>query len=323
MIDQYAKSILDIAKEFENDSRVDNIPEDINITDIPASDLKSDQARDLLSLKSKLHLFYAELKSNFGDYIDVVASGMMRRVIASEEIPWYRDILSEYAEGITSALSLNGVETKSITDSADGYDIRFKTSNGDLTVSFSKDLVVNGIHPHDGLIDHFPPMSQGYYNALWYPIFKEIGNFKISENVIAIPKRASKSKKIGYSSDGSYLKDSFVAFDIRDGKEEVVDVFLNGKSCCGSRTCSFVVAGDRMREDRINSVLDQDAEKLMSAKMVRCVDTGTKYDGMVGEVQQKGIIRRETYLEIPVLFTFDNGIKETVTLTNDKVEVYA
>ena len=323
MVDQYAKAILDTAKMFENEARVDNIPEEVPIQEISFSELESPYSIDLLSLKKQLHEFYQDFRDNFGEYLDAVASGQINRVVTAGEEPWYRDVLVEFGESISSSLSLADVKFSSVGEIDNGYELSFCTKHGGLTVSFGKDMTMTGINPGEGLIELFPPMSQDYYNVLWYPIFKTVGNFRVEENVVAIPKRSIKGRKIGYSNDGKYLKDSFVAFDLRDGSEMSVEVHLRGKECCGSKTCSFVLASGQQREVDINQTLDQDMETLRRTKMVRCINTGTKYDGLAGEVDHKGVVRRETYIEIPVVFQFDNSNVETVILTNSQVEKYA
>ena len=61
----------------------------------------------------------------------------------------------------------------------------------------------------------------------------------------------------------------------------------------------------------------------MKSKMVKCVNTGTKYDGIAGEIDHNGIVKKNGYLEIPIIIEFDNGTRETLIVTNEMVEVFA
>lgn len=321
MMDQYTKAILDTAKTFENDERIDDVPEDIPINEIGFSELKSDSAKQLIGLKKKVRVFYRRLKEDFGQYLEPVAANSMKRILVAGEIDWYKDILVSWGSDVAKSIG-SGARLSSIEKNCCGFDVTLATDDGSLKLSFSNDLTLEGIHPQEGLIDKYPHMSQRYYNDLWLPVFMSVGNFRINENVVAVPVSYSKDMKIGYQDDGRYLKNRFKAYDLREDRDSVVDVYLMGDEVC--KSCSFVVASKMTnREDRIKKSLDEDLKILSRTKMVIIENTGTKYDGMAGEIDHKGIIRHSDHLEVPVFIEYDNGKRERVVVTSDHISRYA
>lgn len=322
LVDQYAKALLETARTLENDERVNDVPDEIPIQEVSLSKLKSPYARDLIEMKHELRKFYHELKRDFGEYLEVSASGVMSKIMTTGEISWFKDILVELGEDVAGSLPVKGSELDSIVKRPDGYDVNIKTSYGFLTLSFSSDLILDGVHPQEGLISLFPPMSQRYYNSIWFPVFRSVGNFRVGSNVVAIPVSGDGSQKIGCSENGKYLENRFKAYDLDSYEERVVDVFLDNEDVM-TATCSFVVASRKPnRDDTVDRILDIDQKILMSAKMVKCNVPG-KYEGVAGEIIHSGIKRYPTYIDVPVRIKFDNGIEEVVVFTSDMIEVYA
>ena len=318
MVDQFAKSMFETIREIENDERVNEIPESVNVQQIGYEELESPYSKQIYLLKKKLKKFYKKLKKKFRDYLDVSASGCLTDILTAGDSSWMKEVLYEFADSSIESLGLEDLNVRKIERSDSGFEIFLSCNNGSLILSFNNNLLLTGIHPYEGFIETHPHMSQQYYNDLWLPVFKAVGNYMVDENHIIFPEQDS-NVRVGYTDGGKYLKDRFEGFDTRDNSKIYANVFLIGKDS-NNRSCMFSTAISE-KEKNMLVELENQKKTLVNAQAVTCVETGTKYDGKSGKVIADKIAMRNGYFEVPVSFVFDNGAEETVIFVNGDLKV--
>lgn len=316
--DQFTKSVTDTVHEFEGDTEPESEIEEQDIQQIGFEEVKDPYARDLVKLKKRIRKFYKKLKKKFGDYLEADSISFLKK-LASVEEEFKRDILLDFGDSIIRSIQFKNPRVISLETDDTESRILISTDSGDLVVKFSNQLVMTEILPLGGFSSSHPYMTHRFYNEIWMPIFLSVGNYMLDEDHIVVPDQPT-DVKIGYS-EGKYLRNVFVGFDIRDNSKVKVNVYIIGNHSPIQKTCMFSVAS-KDKENFINKELESSKRDLLSSQMVLCVNSGTKYDGIAGKIQRDQTVDRSGYFEVPVTFTFDTGAEETVVLPSYNLKRY-
>jgi len=322
MIDNYAEIMSNTIAEFEADESVNDAKEGIDILEIGYHDVKSPYSKDTIKLKRKLKKIYKEIRTHFGDFLEANVSGAMMQVMANKDVPWISGALSEMSDDVIERLpfktSFSGIDRGHTGE----YILYFSTDEGPFCIEFDKGLIMTKVQPLGDMISKFPLMSQTYYNNLWYPIFKAISSYKVNDDIIIVPEPPNDGDiSVGTQENGDYVKDRFLAFDKRDGTKTKVYVMLKGGES-ETKLCSFVSFAKTGVEDSIRQSLEKDRMTLQESKLMTCIDSGTKYDGIAGEVIHSGIVERNGYFDVPLKMTYDNEVENIIVLPSYILEKY-
>ncbi len=320
IVDQYKDSIMETIKTFENQKRDKGIEKE-DVQQIGYHEFKSPFAKQLFILKKRLKKFYRKLRKKFGNYLDIAKSGVLTKILTAGDDSWIKQVLFEFGDNAAGSLKFSNSRTSGIELSREGFDVCISCDDGSIVLSFGNNMILRGIHPLKNFLTSHPHMSQKYYNDIWLPIFTAVGHYAIDENHIIFPE-TDNDIKIGFTDDGKYLKSKFKGFDIRDNNEIYANVYLVGETSPENKTCIFATSEISGRENKVFSDLEKAKKELSEVQMVKCINSGTKYDNIAGKVIKEDIIERNGYLEIPIKFTFDNGNEETVFMTSDMLEKF-
>lgn len=315
--DQFSTSVAETIKEFEGDTGDNSDIKEQGIKEIGFEEVQDPYAKDLIKVKRKIRKFYRKLKRKFGDYLKADSSYFLQK-IASLEDSFKKEILLQFSEDICGSVPLKNTELDALELSDNGACLSFSSDNGKFSVRFGKNMVMSEIMPLEKLIVSHPYMSHGFYNDLWLPIFKSVGSFLVSDNHIIVPDEPV-NVKIGYS-NGRYLKNKFLGFDTRDGSGITAEIYISGGNSPLQKTCSFSLVS--RKEDEVEGSLENQKNILLNSDMVICFGTGSKYDNIAGKINPDKIVDRNGYFDVPVTFTFDNGVEETVTIPSNNLRRY-
>lgn len=319
LVDQYRESMLEAIKTFENQRRDKSIEKE-DVQQIGYQQFKSPLAKQLVILNKKFKKFYRKLRKKFGDYLDIAQAGVLTKILTAGDESWIKQVLFEFGDSAAKSLKFSNSETSGIQLTKDGFDICISCNEGKVVLNFGNNMILRGIYPLGNFLTSHPHMSQKYYNNIWLPIFTAIGHYAVDENHIIFPEK-DLNFKVGLTDDGKYLKDKFKGFDIRDNTEIFANIYLVGESAPEDKTCLFVTSASINKEQKVLDDLERAKKQLSQVQTVKCVNSGTKYDGVAGKIMGD-IIERSGYLEIPVKFTFDNGNEEIVYITSDMLEKF-
>lgn len=317
--DQFTKSVTDTVHEFEGDTGDSSQIEEQNVQEIGFEEVKDPFAKDLVKLKKRIRKFYRRLKSKFGHFLKAGCEDFLTK-LASIDREFKNDILVEIAEDIVKAMSFDNVKIDSLEVENDESRIVISSDQGKFVVKFGPELVMTELLPLDKFSSSHPYMSHRFYNELWFPVFSSVGSYFVDDDHIIVPDQPS-DLRIGHS-DGKYLKNKFLGFDIRNNSQVFANVFLAGTNSPIQKTCMFTLA-EKDKESALTSEMQSAITNLLSSQMVKCVNSGTKYDGIAGEIHADQVEKRAGYFEVPVTFTFDTGAEETVILPSYNLERYA
>lgn len=320
IVDQYRDSIFETIKTFENQSREKGIEKE-DVKQIGFHQFKNPFAKQLFVLNKRLKKFYRKLRKKFGDYLDIAEAGILTRILTAGDNSWVKQVLFEFGDSAAKSLSFSNTKVSGIELTRDCFDICISCDEGSIALNFGNNIILRGIYPLKDLLLSHPHMSQKYYNDIWLPIFTAVGHYAIDENHVIFPEM-DKNVKIGFIDDGKYLKNKFKGFDIRDNREIYANVYLVGVTSPEDKTCIFTMSTTLGKENEILSDLERAKKQLSEVQMVKCINSGTKYNNIAGKVIKEDIIERNGYLEFPVRFTFDNGNEEEVLMTSDILEKF-
>jgi hypothetical protein len=320
MVDGLKQTIDKTALMFENEGRPNPLPED-GVQQISVEQTLDPYAKSLLILKKKIHRFYKNLKMRFGDYSQGLPPATASTNIGDEEgmnEEFAKNVICELAESVTEELPEFTIEK--IEKNSDGYDITLSNGEDRVSLDFSDTIMLRGVHPVGNTLKKYPHMSQIYYNDLWYPIVKSVGHFLFDENyVLVFQAPESDSEPVGRG-ENDYIKDTFTGFDVRDNSKISVYVHMQGEGSPISKSCNIKVAS-RGKQEAVDKSL-QTIDQLRNVQMVKCVNTGTKYDDIAGKILSNEIVQRDGYFDVPVVFEFDNKHTEKVYIHSNNLVPY-
>lgn len=308
-----------MARFLENEQREEQLDEEFDLDELFPHGFRSEYAKNIMAVNIKMRKLRRKVKRDFINEAQAVSTilGKIAKTNPESE-DWVRNILMDYGKNVVDVLGGGAVNKVCMKD--DGYDIVVSSpTGGEVVLSVNKNLIPNQLVCSGEMGNLCPYMSRPYYEDLWYPLFLKNDVFLIDNDIVITPEPIQGDLKIGYQEDGSYVKDIFSGYEISSGRVVPVTAKLLGDS--PRRVCAFTHAASE--PETMDMSIERRYRQIMSSYMAKITREDSKYNGVAGTILHEQVAKMPGYIVVPLTVTWDTGLTETVSFTDDDIEIYA
>ncbi len=321
LVDGFSTTVDQFALTFENDERETPI-EQQDIEQIGYSQFLSPYSKDVYKLKKKINKFYKKMQEEYPELFEdqdiKQASTENKDDDFYEE--WKNYFIYQISESVCDELS-NGAFISKIKKTNDGESIVFINDNcGEIILYFNNNMLLHKILPSKKYLSTHPYMSQRFYNEIWKKVLLGAGHIYVNERYLVTPFDMN-SINIGYSEDLMSTRDVFPGYDTEKGKSVNVNISYS-KKCASHKILNLKISSNyNSLEKKIIDNKKKAEDMIRDNNILKCKNTGTKYDDIAGTVIKDKIkIESDIYYSIPLRIEYDNGVVEEVSFLSENLD---